>query len=156
MKVSRIKIILIILLATACVIAFGWLVMMQNHATLVRNHAEDESLKLEEVSRILDEIESSWKDMEQRIREQFEVDVTLSALTLGKIISEKGDEAIARYSNGAVIKIEGDEVIGPKGVDQTSGLSADQFGSREGLFALPGNPETLIVYSRISVPYYYV
>ena len=156
MKISRIRIILTILLGVACVIAFGWIVMMQNHATLVKNHTADETLKLEAVTHTLEEIESSWNNMERRIRARFTVNATLSALALRNIIKEKEDDAIALYTSGAVIKITDDGIMAPEGVEKNLGLTAGLFDTREGLFMSPENPKTLVVYSMISSPFYYV
>ena len=57
MGISTKRIILTIILAVLLVIAFGWVIMMQNHAALVRNNAGDETLKREEVAQTLDDIE---------------------------------------------------------------------------------------------------
>ena len=48
MGISVKRIVLTTVLAVLLVIVFGWVIMMQNHATLVRNHAGDETLKLED------------------------------------------------------------------------------------------------------------
>ena len=105
MKPGPKKIIIAIILAIVLVIAFGWIIMMLNHAILIRNHEGDEKLKLEEFTNTLDEIEANWKSIEKRMKVRYMADTTLSALALRNIIQEKGDEAIAPYSNGAVIKI---------------------------------------------------
>ncbi len=156
MAISWKKIIVTVLLSVVFVIAFGWVIMMQNHATLVRNHVGDETLKLEEVTYTLEDIESNWNTMEKRIRKRYEVDATLSAMALRNIITEKGDEAITLYANWAVIKVQKGKITATGGIDQKLGLTADQFSEREGLFSSPESPETLVVYSLISDSYYYV
>lgn len=156
MKISKIRIILTVLAAAACVIGFGWIVMMQNHATLVKSHVGDETLKLEEVTNTLEDIGSSWENMKERISGQLKVDVTLSSLALRNVVETIGDDAVDMYSGGAVIKVEGDAVTVPDGEADTLGLTANLFDAREGSFTSPESPEALVVYSRISAPFYYI
>ena len=156
MGISLKKIILTIAAAVLSVIAFGWVIMMQNHATLVRNHAGDERLKLDEVAQTLEDIESGWNIIERRIRERYKVDATLSALALRNVIENNKEEAVALYSNGAVIGVEDGEIKAPEGIVRKFGLEADLFKGRYGLFQSPANENTLIVYGRISSGYYYV
>ena len=156
MGISLKKIILTIAAAVLSVIAFGWVIMMQNHATLVRNRAGDETLKLDEVAQTLEDIESGWNIIERRIRERYKVDATLSALALRNVIENNKEEAVALYSNGAVIGVEDGEIKAPEGIVRKFGLEADLFKGRYGLFQSPANENTLIVYGRISSGYYYV
>ena len=163
MKPGPKKIIIAIILAIVLVIAFGWIIMMLNHAILIRNHEGDEKLKLEEFTNTLDEIEANWKSIEKRMKVRYMADTTLSALALRNIIQEKGDEAIAPYSNGAVIKIENGQITAPDGIDKKLGLTADLFEtgqgmlySGQGLFVSPEDPNLLVSYGRINQPYYYV
>ena len=156
MKTGLKKIILTVLLAVALVFAFGLIIMLQNHATLTRDNTGDETLKQEEVSRTLTEIRRNWNDMERRIQERYKVDATLSALALRNILEEKGDQGIARYSNGAVVKVENGKITAPEGIDEKLGLTEEQLAGREGLFASPKDPGTLVVYSLIDEPFYYV
>ena len=156
MSISWKKIVLTIILNIIFVIAFGWLIMMLNHATLVKNQAGDDTLKLEKVTYTLEDIHANWKTMEKRIRDRYEVDVTLSALALRNIIAEKGDQAISLYSNGAVIKVLNGKIQAPEGIDRRLGLTEDRFVNREGLFLSPKEQGTLVVYSLISDSYYYV
>ena len=156
MGISLKKIILTIAAAVLSVIAFGWVIMMQNHATLVRNRAGDETLKLDEVAQTLEDIDSGWNIIERRIRERYKVDATLSALALRNVIENNKEEAVALYSNGAVIGVEDGEIKAPEGIVRKFGLEADLFKGRYGLFQSPANENTLIVYGRISSGYYYV
>lgn len=156
MGISVKRIVLTTVLAVLLVIVFGWVIMMQNHATLVRNHAGDETLKLDVVASALEEIESRWRIMEQRIEERYKVDTLLSAFALRSVVEQKGDQAVALYSNGAVIRVQGDEITAPEGIDRRLGLTADLIKGRDGLFSSPENKDTLVVYSRISDPYYCV
>ena len=156
MSIGWKKIVLTIILNIIFVIAFGWIIMMLNHSTLVKNQAGDDTLKLEEVTYTLEDIQSNWNTMEQRIRDRYEVDATLSAFALRNIIAEKGDRAISLYSNGAVIKVLDGKITAPEGIDQKLGLTAEQFADREGLFSSPEEETTLVVYSLISDSYYYV
>ena len=154
MGISLKKSILTTALAVVFVIAFGWVIMMQNHATLVRNHAGDETLKKEEVTQTLEDIESGWRIIERRIMERYKVDATLLALALRDVI--KDDEAVAMYSSGAVIKVEDDAITAPEEIDVKLGLTPDLIKSKYGLFPSPANENTLVVYSRIISNYYYV
>ena len=156
MRISLKRIILTIALAVLLVIAFGWIIMMQNHATLIRNHAGDESLKQEEVMQTLEDISSSWRIMERRIRARYKENAALSALAHRDIIEEDGGQAVSVHSNGAVIRVTDDEVAAPEGIGQKLGLTPEMFEAREGLFASPENENTLVAYSLISSPYYYV
>ena len=156
MGISLKRIILTIVLAVLFVIAFGWVIMMQNHATLVRNHAGDERLKLDEVTQTLEDIESGWNIIERRIRERYKVDATLSALALRNVIENNEEEAVALYSSGAVIRVENGEIKAPDGIVRQLGLEADLLKGKYGVFASPENEDTLIAYSRISSDYYYV
>ena len=121
MSISWKKIVLTIILNIIFVIAFGWLIMMLNHAARVKNQAGDDTLKLEKVTYTLEDIHANWKTMEKRIRDRYEVDVTLSALALRNIIAEKGDQAISLYSNGAVIKVLNGKIQAPEGIDRRLG-----------------------------------
>lgn len=156
MKISRRKILLTIILAIVLVIVFGFVVMLQNHAILEKRQNGDETLTRDEVTHTLEDIKSNWNTMELRITEQYKVDAMLSAMAVRNIIKEENDEAISLYTNGAVIKAEDGTVIAPDDVAQKLGLSADLFRTETGLFASPKNPATLVVYSLISRPFYYV
>ena len=156
MGISVKRIVLTFILAILFVIAFGWVIMMQNHATLVRNQSGDETLQREEMTQTRRDIESAWDILHRRIEEQYKVDAALLALALRNIIQESGDKAIALYSDGAVIKIEDGAIIAPDNTDRRLGLTADMFKDREGIFASPRDENTLVIYSRISGPYYYV
>ena len=156
MGISTKRIILTIILAVLLVIAFGWVIMMQNHAALVRNNAGDETLKREEVTQTLDDIESAWETMESRIREQYRVDATLASLAVLNDVEKNGDHAITMYSGGAVIKVEDGKVTVPEDIEGKYNLTADLFEGRDGLFELPGKADAFAIYSRISGSYYYV
>ncbi len=156
MGISVKRTILTIILAFLFVIAFGWVIMMQNHATLVRNQSTDETLRREEFTQAKHDIESAWRIMEKDIREQYQVDAALLALELCNIIEESEDEAIAVYSSGAVMKVENGSITAPEETDRKLGLNADLFEGSQGLFASPADAGTLVVYSRISGPYYFV
>ena len=156
MGISVKRIILIIILAILCVVGFGWVIMMLNHATLARKQSGDEALRQEEFNQARKDIESAWRVMERNIREQYQVDAALLALALRNVIEENSDKAIAMYSSGAVIKVKDGEITAPGDTAQKIGLAADMFSSREGIFESPKNPDTLVVYSLISGPYYYV
>ena len=156
MSISWKRVLLTIILNIIFVIAFGWIIMMLNHATLVKNQVGDDKLKMEEVTYTLEDIQTNWNSMEKRIRDRYEVDATLSALALRNIIAEQGDQAISLYSNGAVIKVLKGKITAPEGIDQKLGLTAKQFSERKGLFSSPENESTLVVYSLISDSYYYV
>ena len=156
MGISVKRIILTIAMAILFVIAFGRVIMMQNHATLVRNQSGEETLKREEITQTRKDIESAWNIMNRRIREQYKVDAALVALPLRNIIEESGDKAIALYSGGAVIKVEDGGITAPDDTDSKLGLTAELFKGREGIFTSPVNDNTIVVYSRISGPYYYI
>ncbi len=156
MGISVKRIILVIILAILSVIGFGWVIMMQNHATLVRKQSGDETLRQEEFNQARDDIEFSWRIMERNIRGQYQVDAALLALALRNIIEESSDKAIAMYSSGAVIKVKDGEITAPEDTAQKLGLTAGLFDAREGIFESPKDPDTLVVYSLISEPYYYV
>ena len=57
MGISVKRIILTIILAVLFVIAFGWVIMMQNHATLVSSQSVDETLRREEFMQAKNDIE---------------------------------------------------------------------------------------------------
>ena len=156
MGISVKRIILTIILAVLFVIAFGWVIMMQNHATLVSSQSVDETLRREEFMQAKNDIEFAWRIMEKDIREQYQVDAALLAVALRNIIEESEDEAIALYSSGAVIKVENGKITAPEETDRKLGLAADLFEGSQGLFASPEEANTLVVYSRIRGPYYYV
>ena len=156
MKIRGKRIALTVILAILFIIAFGWVIMMQNHAALIRNNSGEDTLKREEVTQTLDDIRSAWNIMERHIQKQYKVDATLSALALRNIITKSEDKAIAMYKSGAVIKVTDDEITAPEGIEQKLGLTPDLFSAREGLFESPQNTSTLVVYSRISGPYFYV
>ena len=134
MGISVKRIILIIILAILCVVGFGWVIMMLNHATLARKQSGDEALRQEEFNQARKDIESSWRVMERNIREQYQVDAALLALALRNVIEENSDKAIAMYSSGAVIKVKDGEITAPGDTAQKIGLAADMFSSREGIF----------------------
>ena len=152
MGISVKRIILVIILAILSVIGFGWVIMMQNHATLVRKQSGDETLRQEEFNQARDDIEFSWRIMERNIRGQYQVDAALLALALRNIIEESSDKAIAMYSSGAVIKVKDGEITAPEDTAQKLGLTAGLFDAREGIFESPKDPDTLVVYSLISEP----
>lgn len=156
MGISVKRIILTIILAVLFVIVFGWVIMMQNHATLVSSQSVDETLRREEFMQAKNDIEFAWRIMEKDIREQYQVDAALLAVALRNIIEESEDEAIALYSSGAVIKVENGKITAPEETDRKLGLAADLFEGSQGLFASPEEANTLVVYSRIRGPYYYV
>jgi hypothetical protein len=110
MGISVKRIILTIILAVLFVIVFGWVIMMQNHATLVSSQSVDETLRREEFMQAKNDIEFAWRIMEKDIREQYQVDAALLAVALRNIIEESEDEAIALYSSGAVIKVENGKI----------------------------------------------
>ena len=156
MKITLRRTILVTLLAIVFIIAFGWVIMMQNHATLVKNNAEKDAFKLEEFSHTLKDIKSSWKNLEGRIKERYTVDTALSAMALRSVIGKSGDDAVGLYSNGAVIKVSDGRITSPDDLDKRLELTADMFEGKTGLFTSPNTPETLVVYSSILAPYYYV
>ncbi len=110
MKISRKRIILTIVLAVLFVIAFGWIIMMLNHATLVRNHVWDDTLKLEEVTHTLEDIRSKWSATEKRIRDRYAVDATLSALALRSDSAWDGEGAAAPDPDGAGVKVDSGDI----------------------------------------------
>ena len=71
MGISVKRIILTIILAVLFVIVFGWVIMMQNHATLVSSQSVDETLRREEFMQAKNDIEFAWRIMEKDIREQY-------------------------------------------------------------------------------------
>ena len=123
MGISVKRIILTIILAVLFVIAFGWVIMMQNHATLVSSQSVDETLRREEFMQAKNDIEFAWRIMEKDIREQYQVDAALLAVALRNIIEESEDEAIALYSSGAVIKVENGKITAPEETDRKLGLA---------------------------------
>ena len=108
MKIRGKRIALTVILAILFIIAFGWVIMMQNHAALIRNNSGEDTLKREEVTQTLDDIRSAWNIMERHIQKQYKVDATLSALALRNIITKSEDKAIAMYKSGAVINVTDD------------------------------------------------
>ena len=157
MKVTRKKILFTILIAVVLVVAFGFVIMLQNHASiLAKRRAGEESLKAEDAAQTIDEITETWKGMEKRIRRRYYVNAAFAALTLRDILAEKGDDALAVYNSGAVIKVEDGKMTVLGDIGKKLGLSADQFEASQGIFTSPVNPETLVVYCRILPKYYYV
>ena len=157
MKITWKKILLITFLAVVLVLAFGWVIMMQNHASiLARKEAGEDSLKKEDVSSTINEITEAWKNAENRIRRRYTVNAAFAALALRNILARQGDDAIAIYSNGAVIKVADGQMTVLGEIDKKLGLSADLFEAKQGIFTSPANSKTLVVYSRIRPQYYYV
>ena len=157
MKHPKTRILLTSLLAAVFTAAFAWIVTMQNRAILLSDASGKETLKLEAVSRTLEDLDTSWEYAEARITERYEVDAVLSALALRNVIEEESGEETALYASGAVIRVDGDTLTAPEGIDEKLGLDASLFEGAKGLFPSPEEAATLVVYSRIgSTPFYYI
>ena len=156
MKPTRKKIILTVLLAAVLVVAFIGIITQLNLALLSRERPSEEILVQDAIKHTLEEIDDSWKDAENLVQSKYKAAATLSAMALRPIVEKNGDEAIAEYPNGAIIKAEDETIMAPNRVDQRFGLTAEQFKKKQDLFSSPEAPDKLIVYSRIRQPYYYV
>ena len=157
MMLSRRKTISTILLSVVLVIAFMLITLTANKLIFADKVRSRDAKKLEAINRMLEDLDSSLSDGEQKAADQYEVNAVLTATALKSVISDEKDEAVETYRSGAVVKIENDKITAPGSISQDLGLSVSLFRGDKGVFSAPANTSTLIAYSRIGeTPYYYL
>ena len=154
---SRRKIISTILLSAVLVIAFMLITLTANKLIFADKVRSRDAKKLEAINRMLEDLDSTLSDAEQKAADQYEVNAVLTATALKSVISDRKDDAVETYRSGVVVKIENGMITAPGNVSQDLGLSVSLFRGDKGVFSAPANTSTLIAYSRIGeTPYYYL
>ncbi len=157
MMFSRRKTISTIILSVILVVAFMLVTLTANRLIFADKVRSRDTKKLEAINRMLEDLNSTLSDTEQKSVGQYEVNAMLTATALGNVISDEKDDAVKAYRSGAVVKTENGVVTAPGSVGQDLGLTASLFEGEKGVFSAPADPTTLIAYSRIGKsPYYYL
>lgn len=155
--ITRRKTIFTILLSVVLVIAFMLITLTANRLIFADKIRSRDAKKLDAINRMLEDLNSSLSDAEQKAVDQYEVNAVLTAAALEGVVADERDEAVETYRSGAVVKIENGKFTAPGTVSQDFGLSASLFEEEKGVFSAPANKSTLIAYSRIGEsPYYYL
>ena len=154
---SRRKVIFAIFLSAVLVISFMLITLTANKLIFADKVRSRDAKKLEAISLMLEDLNASISDVEQKAVDQYEVNAVLTATALKSVISEKKDNAVETYRSGAVVKIENGKVSAPGSTGQDLGLAASLFEGEKGVFPAPADASTLVAYSRIGTsPYYYL
>lgn len=143
------KIILTVLLAAGMVIAFSWIVVWQNYRKLSADAAKEKPLNREAVNDTIRNLSESWDDYKEKITKRYEVEAVFAALALQSVNEDEIALEEEAQENSIVISIENGELSAPGSAADTLGLDKNLFTERTGSFPAPGDPSTLVVYSRI-------
>ena len=156
MKRFRLRVLCTVLLAAALIVVFGWIVAWQNYRQLSREAAKGKRLTLEVVDETLNNLSRAWTEYKKKLTERYEVEAVFASLALQNVIDD-GDVTGENRDNGIVVSIQDQELTPDDPAVRTLGLDASLFQGRKGSFAAPGQPTTLVVYSRIgNTPSYFV
>ena len=156
MKPSPRKMLFTVLLALFFVALFAAVITLYNRADMMKDASTSDTMKLEAVGETLNDIDNSWSETEDNLVGNYVAEATIASMALRDVIKEEGDQAIAAYSSGAVIKVEGGKLTAPDGIDRTYGLTADLFIGNSGLLDAPADSSTMLAYSKITGSYYYL
>ena len=138
-----------VLLALFFVALFAAVITLYNRADMMKDASTSDTMKLEAVGETLNDIDNSWSETEDNLVGNYVAEATIASMALRDVIKEEGDQAIAAYSSGAVIKVEGGKLTAPDGIDRTYGLTADLFIGNSGLLDAPADSSTMLAYSKI-------
>ncbi len=156
MKRFRLRVLCTVLLAAALIVVFGWIVAWQNYRQLSREAAKGKRLTLEVVDETLNNLSRAWTEYKKKLTERYEVEAVFASLALQNVIDD-GDVTGENRDNGIVVSIQDQKLTPDDPAVRTLGLDASLFQGRKGSFAAPGQPTTLVVYSRIgNTPSYFV
>lgn len=142
------KILFTVLLAICFVIAFGWIVSLQNHRILIKESAKEKALTREAIDTTIQNLSESWNDYGKRITNRYEVETVLASLALRSIIAD-GDVEEDDQENSIVISMEDGELSFSGSSAGKLGLDASLLQGNQGSFTAPNQPSTLVAYSRI-------
>ena len=147
MKHFRRRVLLTVLLAIGFVLVFSWLVALRNYYGISRDASKEKPLTQEAVSDTLKNLRESWTDYEKRITRRYEAETVFASLVLRSVDDREmqaGDQ-----KNSAVVSIENGELSMSASSADALGLDVSLFQGRQGSFAAPNQPSTLVAYSRI-------
>ena len=146
-----------ILLSVILVVAFMLITLTANRLIFADKVRSRDAKKLEAINRMLEDLDSTLSDAEQKAADQYEVNAVLTATALKSVISDRKDDAVETYRSGVVVKIENGMITAPGNVSQDLGLTVSLFQGEKGVYSAPSDASTLIAYSRIGeTPYYYL
>ncbi len=146
------------ILAVFLVIAFSWIVVLQNYHKLSQEAAKEKPHSREAVDYTLRNLAAAWNDYEAKITNRYEMEAVFSSLALQGVIDDGGKIAgEVPEADSALISIVDGKLSAPDAVVGRFGLDRSLFQGRSGSFAAPDEPSTFVVYSRIpDTDYYYV
>ena len=104
-----------VLLALFFVALFAAVITLYNRADMMKDASTSDTMKLEAVGETLNDIDNSWSETEDNLVGNYVAEATIASMALRDVIKEEGDQAIAAYSSGAVIKVEGGKLTAPTG-----------------------------------------
>lgn len=142
------RVLITALLAIGFIVAFGWIVALQNYRILAKEASKEKPLTWEAVNDTLSNLSGSWSDYKKRIKNRYEVETVFASLALKNVIG-KEDVQEERQENSLVISIEDGELITSDPSVDALGLDASLFQKKRGSFEAPNQPSTLVAYSRI-------
>ena len=149
MKHFRRKIVLTVVLAAVLVIAFSWIVTWQNYRILSEEAANEKPLNREAVNYTLKNLREAWGDFEQKVTNRYVVDAVFASLALGTVIEDDVLPEDGGIDHSAVVTVTDGGLSAPGSVIEELGLEESFFEGKSGCFAAPGDPSTLVTYSRI-------
>lgn len=134
------------------------MLIMQDDSTDQMGRSESQ---LEGIMDTLSTLEWTLGEVYDNFYSQAQIKADLAAFTLRRRVEREGDESISMVGDGGIVKIENGTVQIPQGFRTGIRKYADQIIDEKGRLrydtnSMHGKRKDILVYSKISGPYYYV
>ena len=149
MKHFRPRYILTVILAVLSVFAFSGIVSLINYRKLHGDAVQEKTLNREAVEFTMNNLASSWRELESMLTDRYQVEATFSSLALSQVGGKEKLPEDEAHENSVVMHISGEESSQEEEVQRRLGIEDSLLRGQRGYFAAPKEPSTLVVYSKI-------